>query len=162
MDQFCPLLLYDIIWEHDRLNPVQFQCTLKYSCGMCSESDVSDLSCCFGFHKSFQSTAFTNYLVQLFHTRVMYLIQIYIICTEVSKTCLDICCHCFFCSGHGLCCKHEFVTNPFQPISNILFTDGITSCRINIVDSFLCHRMKKLLCSFLIDLLNRNSSKSHT
>ena len=162
MDQLCSLLLNDIVREHNRFYPIQIKRTLKYSCGMRGKTDMTNLACFFCLHKRLQSTALTDYLIKLFHARIMYLIKINIICAEIFQTGFYIICHCFFRSCHGLCCKHKFFTDSFQSISDILLTDCISSCRINIVESLLHHCMKKLSCSFLIDLLDRNTSKSHT
>ena len=162
MDEFCTLLFYDIVWEHDRFHPVKSQCTLKNSCRMCSQSDMSDLARCLRFHQSFQCTALADHLIKLFHAWVVYLIKVDIVCAEISKTCLNIRCHCFFCSGHGFGRKHKFITDSLQTISDVLLTDGISSCRINIVDSHLHHLVKQFSGAFLVNLLDRNSSKSHT
>ena len=125
------------------------------------DSDMSDLSSVFRLQQCFQCPTFSDHLIQLFHTRIMYLIQINIVCAEIPKTRLDICCHRFFCSRHGFCCQHELIPDSFQTVADILFTDSVAPCRVDVIDSPLYHILQQLSCSLFINLLNRNPAKSH-
>ena len=69
----------------------------------------------------------------------MYLIKINMIGPEISETGLDIRCHCFSRPCHGLGCQNKLIPDSLQAVTDILFTDRISSGRINIIDPAAHH-----------------------
>ena len=78
------------------------------------------------------------------------------------KTLLNIFSHGFLCTCHGLCGNYKSVPDTFQCISQIFFTDRISSGCINIIYSPVCQLMQQCLCSFRINFLDRYPAKAHS
>ena len=127
---------------------------------MCGNAEMMDLPLRFCLHKRFKCAAWSKHGIELFHARIVYLIEIYVIGTQIFEADADIPFHTLTVACHALGRKVEFITLADQSITDKLLADRITPCGINIIYSLLNQRVYKLIGTLLIHPLDRDASEA--
>ena len=111
-------------------------------------------------HKRLKRTAGGGRYLKLLCARIVQLVQVYVICSQLLKAGIDVLRHRFLGARRALRRKHKLLSHALEGISKILLAHRISTRRVNKIDPRLNKLSDKRSRPLGIDPLDRYTAKS--
>ena len=133
--QLLPLVLHNVVGEHDGLHPVQRQSPPEDLQGVGGNAQVADLPGAFCLLQRLQRAARAADLLQLLRRGVVDLVQVYVVRAQIVLAGLDVRRHGRPVPGHGLGGQDERLPVALNGLPDQLLADRVAPGGINVVDA---------------------------